>query len=187
MDRCTIIVIAHPDSSQFQHYLWQIGLSKNSSHVTFFWPYIVPWVLLILSLCLHVQSRKEFLSFQNASSTSPHMMSVVGKSTCSGFKTGLYISYHGGNAVSYINQRSYFLKNGLISGYFDTEYMTVLQTEHILHNFEDQKIANFFNIEQVNFHVTLVICGCLMAIHWFVTLSGCWGWLLRCSNYSISP
>ena len=33
------------------------------------------------------------------------MMSVVGKSTCSGFKTGLYISYYGGNAVRYIKQR----------------------------------------------------------------------------------
>ncbi len=39
------------------------------------------------------------------------MMSVVGKSTCSGFKTGLYISYHGGNAVRYIKQRDYFMKD----------------------------------------------------------------------------
>ena len=72
------------------------------------------------------------------------MMSVVGKSTCSVFKTGLYISYHGENAVRYIKQRSYFLKDGRISGYFDTKYMTVLQIEQILHHFEDQKIANFF-------------------------------------------
>ncbi len=27
------------------------------------------------------------------------------------------------------------------------------------------------------------ICGWLMAIPWCVTLSGCRGWLLRCSNY----
>ncbi len=27
------------------------------------------------------------------------------------------------------------------------------------------------------------ICAWLMAIPWCVTLSGCWGWLLRCSNY----
>ena len=70
-------------------------------------------------------------------------MSVVGKSTCSGFKIGLYISYHGGNAVRYIKQRGYFMKNARISDYFDTKYMTVRRTEQILHNFEDQKFANF--------------------------------------------
>ncbi len=82
-------------------------------------------------------------------------MSVVGKSTCSGFKTGLYISYHGGNVVRYIRQRGYFMKDGQNSGYFDNKYMTILQIEQILHNFEHQKIANFFNHEQVNFRVTL--------------------------------
>ena len=40
--------------------------------------------------------------------------------------------------------------------YFDTKYMTVFRIEHILHYFEDQKIANFFNLEQVNFRMTLV-------------------------------
>ncbi len=84
------------------------------------------------------------------------MMSVVGKSTCSGFKTGFYISYHGGNAVRYIKERGSFLKDGRISEYFDTKYMTVLQIEQILHNFEDQKFANFLNLERVNFRVTLV-------------------------------
>ncbi len=54
------------------------------------------------------------------------MKSVVGKLTCSGFKTGLYISYHGGNAVRYIKQSGYLMKYGRISGYFDTKYMTVL-------------------------------------------------------------
>ncbi len=71
------------------------------------------------------------------------------KSTCSGFKTGLIISYHGGDAVRYIEQRDYFLKDARISGYFDTKHMTVLRMELILHNFEDQKFANFFNLEQV--------------------------------------
>ncbi len=65
-------------------------------------------------------------------------MSLVGKSTCSGFKTGLYISYHGEDAVRYIKQRDYFLKDGRISDYFDTKYVTVLQKEQILHNVEDQ-------------------------------------------------
>ena len=83
-------------------------------------------------------------------------MSAVGKSTCSGFKTGLYKSYHGGNTVRYVKQRDYFLKDARISGYFDTKYMTVFRIEQILHNFEDQKLANFFNLEQVNFRVTLV-------------------------------
>ncbi len=64
-------------------------------------------------------------------------MSVVGKSTCSGFKTGLYKSYHGGNVVRYIKERSYFLEDGRISGYFDTKYVAVLQIENIVHNFED--------------------------------------------------
>ena len=54
------------------------------------------------------------------------MMSVVGKSTCSGFRTGLCISYHGVNAVRYIRQRDYFMKDAQISGYFDAKYMTVL-------------------------------------------------------------
>ena len=63
------------------------------------------------------------------------MMSVVGKSTCSGFKIGLYISYHGGTAVRYIKQGGYFLNDGRTSGYFDTKYLTVVQIEQILHNF----------------------------------------------------
>ncbi len=37
-------------------------------------------------------------------------MSVVGKSTCSGFKTKLYIPYHGGNVIRYIKQMGYYLK-----------------------------------------------------------------------------
>ncbi len=84
-------------------------------------------------------------------------MSVVGKSTCSGLKTGLYISYHGANAVKYTKQRGYFMKDDRIPGYFDTKYLTLLQIEQIWHNFEDQKLANFFNLEQVNFRVTLVM------------------------------
>ncbi len=87
----------------------------------------------------------------------PYMMSVVGKWTCSGFKTGLHISYHGGIVVRYIKETGYLLKDGQISGHFGTKYMAVLQIEQILHNFEEPKIANFFNLEQVNFRVTLVI------------------------------
>ncbi len=51
------------------------------------------------------------------------------------------------------------MKDARISDYFDTTYMTVLRMEQISHNFEDQKFANFFNIEQVNFGMTLVIWG----------------------------
>ena len=50
-----------------------------------------------------------------------------------------------------------FLEDGWVSGYFDTKYITILQIDQILHNFEDQKIADFFNLEQVNFRVTLVM------------------------------
>ncbi len=82
-------------------------------------------------------------------------MSVVGKSTCSGFKTGLYIAYHGG--TWYIKQRVCFMKGARISDYFDTKYMIVLQIEQILHNFKDQKFATFLNLEHVNFRVTLVV------------------------------
>ncbi len=53
-------------------------------------------------------------------------MSVVGKSTCPRFKTGLYISYIGGNTVRYIKKRGYFMKDGQISGYCDTKYLSVL-------------------------------------------------------------
>ncbi len=51
-------------------------------------------------------------------------MSVVGKLTCSGLITGLYISYHGWNAFWYIKQWDIFMKDAQISGYFDTKYMT---------------------------------------------------------------
>ena len=49
------------------------------------------------------------------------------------------------------------MKQGRISGYFDTKYVTVLQIEQILHNFECQKIGNFSNLEQVNFCMTPII------------------------------
>ena len=49
------------------------------------------------------------------------------------------------------------MKDVRISGNFDTKYMTVLRIEKILHNFGDQKFANFFNREQVNFRMTLII------------------------------
>ncbi len=50
------------------------------------------------------------------------------------------------------------MKESRISCHFGTKYMTVLRIEQILHNFEDQKFANFSNLEQVNFCVTLVMC-----------------------------
>ena len=53
------------------------------------------------------------------------------------------------------------MKEAGSSGYFDTKYMTVLWTEQIVHNFEYQKFANLFNLKQVNFHMTLIICDAL--------------------------
>ncbi len=52
-------------------------------------------------------------------------MSAVGKSTCSGFKTGFHISDNGGDVVRYIKQRGHSVKAGQISGYFDTKNRTV--------------------------------------------------------------
>ncbi len=44
--------------------------------------------------------------------------------------------------------------------------MTVLRIEQILHNFEDQNFAEFLNIEQVNFRMTLVTWECwLVCVH----------------------
>ena len=48
------------------------------------------------------------------------------------------------------------MKDARIPGHFDTKYMTILRIEKILHNFEDQKFGHFFNLEQVNFRVTLI-------------------------------
>ena len=59
------------------------------------------------------------------------MMSVVGKSTCSGFQTGLYISCHDENAVRYIKERGYVMEAGRISGYFDTKYVTKYVTKKL--------------------------------------------------------
>ena len=46
------------------------------------------------------------------------------------------------------------------------------EIEQILNTFKDQKIANFLNLEQVNFRVTLikVVLGgehLVLCIHWF--------------------
>ena len=76
-------------------------------------------------------------------------MSVVGKSICSGFKTGFYISYHGRNVVRYIKQEDY-MKDGQISGYFDTV--------NIWQYFEQNEFHTILNLEQVNFRQTLVAC-----------------------------
>ncbi len=84
-----------------------------------------------------------------------HMMSVVGKSTCSEIETVLFLSYHGRNAVRYIKQRGYFMEDGRISGYLDTKYMIILWIEEILHNFEDQNLPIFFNLEQVKFRIMI--------------------------------
>ncbi len=64
-------------------------------------------------------------------------MNVVGKSTYSGLKTGLYLFYHhdGENLGRYIKQRTYVLTDGRITGYVDTKHI-IYMTEPIFHNFE---------------------------------------------------
>ena len=41
------------------------------------------------------------------------------------------------------------MKDAQVSCYFGTKNITVLQIEQVLHNFEDQQFANFFNLEHL--------------------------------------
>ncbi len=66
------------------------------------------------------------------------------------------MSWHGEGARKDINWGSIFLNDCQISCYFDTKYTAVVLIEPILHKFEDQKITNFFNPEEVYFLVTPV-------------------------------
>ena len=60
--------------------------------------------------------------------------------------------------LSSTSAREVFFLNGCrISGYFDTKFTAVVLIEPILHTFEDQKVAHFFNPEEVNFLVTRVM------------------------------
>ncbi len=62
-------------------------------------------------------------------------------------------------------QRSYFLNDGQISGYFDTKYITVYITNilQILHNFKDQKIANSIALSlNRSISCDTTLGGCLM-------------------------
>ena len=68
------------------------------------------------------------------------------------------MSYHGENALQHINQESFSLNSCRISGYFDTKFTAVGIIEPILHKFEDLKIINFLNPEQVYFLVAHVMC-----------------------------
>ena len=56
-----------------------------------------------------------------------------------------------------LTQGSIFLDDCRISGYFDTKFIAVVLVEPILHKFEDLKIANILNLEEVYFLVTRVI------------------------------
>ncbi len=75
------------------------------------------------------------------------MMSAVGKLTCSGFKTVVYMFHHGGNDIRFNNQEYDILESCRMSDYFDTKYTKVVQIELALQKFEDWKIGNFFNLE----------------------------------------
>ena len=115
------------------------------------------WVQYQCHWCILAPCRSPGILWTIYPETNINVMSFVAKSTCSGFKTGLYISYHGGNTARYIKKRGCHMKDVRISGYFDTKYMTVLWIEQILHTFEDDRFANFFNGEQVNFRMTLIM------------------------------
>ena len=59
-------------------------------------------------------------------------------------------------AFKHINQRSIFLDDCRISCYFDTKFIAVVLVEPISRKFEDLKIVNFLNLEEVYFLVTRV-------------------------------
>ena len=54
-------------------------------------------------------------------------------------------SKHGSTYPIMVEEEELFPEDGRISGYFDTKYIAVLQIEQLLHNFNNQKNANFFN------------------------------------------
>ena len=62
----------------------------------------------------------------------------------------------GESALKHINWGSIFLNDYQVSGHFDTKYTAVLLIEPILHKFEDLKITNFFNPEEVYFLTTFI-------------------------------
>ena len=57
----------------------------------------------------------------------------------------------------HITQGSIFLDNCRIPGYFDTRFIVVVLVEPILRKFEDLKIVNILNLEEVYFLVTRVV------------------------------
>ncbi len=86
-------------------------------------------------------------------------MSVVKNQPFLGSKQGCTYPTMEGMLSGISNRGGNFMKDAWISGYFDTKYMTVLRIEQIFHNFEDQHFANFSNLEQVNFCMTLITWG----------------------------
>ena len=64
----------------------------------------------------------------------------------------------------HINQGSIFLDDRLISGYFDTKFIAVALVEQILRKFEDLKMSNILNLEEVYFLVTRLYTSLLHAI-----------------------
>ncbi len=67
-------------------------------------------------------------------------------------------------AFKHINQGNIFLDDCQISGYFDTKFIAVVLVETILRKFEDLKIANILNLEEVYFLVTRVVYACILNI-----------------------
>ncbi len=60
------------------------------------------------------------------------------------------------NHVKFTEQGNYFLESDRISDYFGTKYTIAVHKELALWNFEDEKIGDFFNLEQVHFRMTLI-------------------------------
>ena len=60
-------------------------------------------------------------------------------------------------AFKHINPGSISLDDCRVSGYFDTKFIAIVLLEPILRKFEDLKIANILNLEEVYFPVARVI------------------------------
>ena len=99
------------------------------------------------------------------------MTRVTRKQTSSRFRTLLYLSCHDESTVKHINQCIFYLNGCRISGYFDTKFNAVGLIELILHKFEDLKISNFLNPEEVYFLVTRVICAYIALLDYHTSVS----------------
>ncbi len=93
--------------------------------------------------------------------TKRYLMSVVGKSTCSGFKIGLPMFNRGGHAVKFVNQMNYFLK---LSDFWSFWYQiynidSSSNRTSATKQFEHWRIVNFLTLNRsiLAWHSSLIL------------------------------